>query len=188
MEKDDEPRKKKNTASCFGVTMGFLDGAEMRKLVGLYILSLLQNRVNKKDNGLYRDDGLVVFRNANGRTTDFCRKDIIFIFKTLGFNIDIQTNLKTVDFLDVTFNLENGTYCPFKKSNDKLLYVHTSSNHPPQIIWQIPNSVGKRLSKNSSNQEIFEKSKAESEEALSKSGYSAKLSYTNNLSQQEQQL
>ena len=37
-------------------------------------------------------------------------------------------------------------------------------------------------SKNSSNQVIFEKSKAEYEEALSKSGYSTKLSYTNNLS------
>ena len=59
-------------------------------------------------------DGLVVLRNANGRTTDLCRKDVISIFKTLGFNFDIQT-LKKVDFLDVTFNLENGTYRPLKK-------------------------------------------------------------------------
>ena len=50
------------------------------------------------------------------------------------------------------------------------------------IIRQIPNSFGDRLLKNSSNQEIFEKSKAEHEEALSKSGCSTKLSYTNNLS------
>ena len=69
--------------------MGSSDGAEMCELVGLYTLSLLQERVNKKDNGLYLDDGLVILRNANGRTTDLCRKDIISIFKTLGFNINI---------------------------------------------------------------------------------------------------
>ena len=62
---NEEPQKKKNTASCFDVTMGFLDKAETFALVGLYILSLLQKRVNKKDDGLYRDDGLVVLRNAN---------------------------------------------------------------------------------------------------------------------------
>ena len=30
------------------------------------------------------------------------RKTIIEIFKGIGFSIDIQTNLKEVDFLDVT--------------------------------------------------------------------------------------
>ena len=59
--------------------------------VRLYILSLLQKKVNKKDNGQYRDDRLVVLRNANGRTIDLYRNDIIYIFKTLAFNIDIQS-------------------------------------------------------------------------------------------------
>ena len=98
------------TASFFDVTMGSLDGTEMCELVGLYIVSLPQKRVNKKDNGLHRNDGLVVSRNANGRTIDLCRKDITSIFETLGFNINIQTNLKIVNFSDVTFSLENGTY------------------------------------------------------------------------------
>ena len=136
------------TANCFDVTMGSLDGPEMCELVGLYILSPLQKKVNKKDNTLYRDGGLVILRKSNGRTTDVYRKYIITIFKTFGFNIDIQTNLKIVDFFCVTFNLENETYRPFKNPNDKLLYVNTSWNHPPQIIRQIPNSVGERLSKN----------------------------------------
>ena len=149
--------------------------------MGLCILSLLQKTANKKDYGFYSDNGLVVLKKTNGRTTDLCRKDIISVFKTFGFNIDIQTNLKIAYFLDITLNLENGTYHRFKKPNDKLLYVYTSSNHLPQIIKQIPNSVSERLSKNSSNQEIFEKSNAEYE-ALSKSGYSTNLSYTNNLS------
>ena len=41
-------------------------------------------------------------KNAYGRTTD-----ITSIFKTLGFNIDIHTNLKIVDFLDVQFRKRN---------------------------------------------------------------------------------
>ena len=49
------------------------------------------------------------------------RKNIIKIFKDVEFKIEIQTNLKIVDFLDVTFNLENGTYRPYKKPSDPLL-------------------------------------------------------------------
>ena len=71
--------------------MGCLDEAEMCEPVRLYILSLLQKKVNKKDNGQYRDDRLVVLRNANGRTIDLCRNDIISIFKALAFNIVTQS-------------------------------------------------------------------------------------------------
>ena len=49
---------------------------------------------------------------------------IIKIFKDIGFSIDIQTNLKEADFFEVTLNLQNGTYRPYKKVNDKLLYIH----------------------------------------------------------------
>ena len=37
------------------------------------------------------------------------RKTIIKIFKDITFSIDIQTNLKEVDFLDVKVNLQNDT-------------------------------------------------------------------------------
>ena len=111
------------------------------------------------------------------------RKAIIKVFKDIGFSIDIQTNLKEVDFLDVTLNLQNGTYRPYKKANDKLLYIHSSSNHPPQIIKQLPNSISERLSKNSSNQEVFNTAKVEYEDALKKSGYNVDLKYTDNKSE-----
>ena len=55
--------------------------------------------------------------------------------------------------------------------NDKLLYINTSSNHPQQIIKQLPISINKRLSKNSSNERIFNESKQNYIEALEKSGY-----------------
>ena len=80
--------EKEEQGCCFDVTMGCFDGGEMCELVELYILSLVQKELSKKDNGLYCDHGVVVLRNANGRTIDLCRKDFISIFKRLGFNID----------------------------------------------------------------------------------------------------
>ena len=44
-------------------------------------------------------------------------------FKDFGFAIDVETNLKIFDFLDITFNLNNGTYRPYKKPNDLSLYI-----------------------------------------------------------------
>ena len=92
------PWKKKNTESCFDVTMGSFDGAKICELVGIHILSLLSNKLDKQSTGLYRDDGLVLLRNTFKPKTDRIRKDIIEIFKNAGFNIEIKTNLYLVDF------------------------------------------------------------------------------------------
>ena len=82
-----------------------------------------------------------------------------------------SSNLKIADFLDVTFNLRNSTYRPYKKPNDPLLYVNTSTNHSPQVIRHKPISINKRLNKSSSSEEIFNESKSEYETALKNSGY-----------------
>ena len=63
-------------------------------------------------------------------------------------------------------------YKPYKKPNDRLLYIKKSSNHPPQIINQPPKIISDRLSRNSSNKEVFNTSKGEYEEALKRSDYS----------------
>ena len=94
------------------------------QLLGLYIQSNLENILPKTNFGLYRDDGLVLLRNHNGQQMDKKRKTIFKIFKNLSFSTDIQTNFKEVDFLDVTLDLQNGTYRPYKKPKDKLLYIH----------------------------------------------------------------
>ena len=64
-----------------------------------------------------------------------------------------------------------------------MLYIHSSWNHPPQIIDQLPNTISERLSKNFSNQEIFNTVKVEYKDVLKKSGYSVDLKYTNNKSE-----
>ena len=121
--------------------MGSLDGTVICELVGPYIQPKLENILPKTNFGLYQDDGLILVRNVNGQQMDKKRKTIIKIFKDIAFSIDIQTNLKEVDFLDVTLSQQNGTYRPYKKPNNKLLYIHSSSNYVLQIIKQLPNFI-----------------------------------------------
>ena len=57
--------------------MGSIDGVEIFKFVGIHILSLLSNKLDKQSTGLYRDDGKVLLRNTSKQNTDRIRKDII---------------------------------------------------------------------------------------------------------------
>ena len=75
----EEVWKKKSTKSCFDVTMGSYDGAEIYELAGFYILPHLKTIINKNEMGLYRDDGLLILRGTNGQKTDKTRKSIIEI-------------------------------------------------------------------------------------------------------------
>ena len=64
-------------------------------------LAFLRSTSNNGFNnvGLYRDDGLVLLRNASGPQSERTRKDITREFKTQGLNISISTNLKICNFL-----------------------------------------------------------------------------------------
>ena len=60
-----------------------------------------------------------------------------------------------MDFLEVTFDLVNEIYKPYRKPNNKPLYINKHSNHPPNILKQLPKSIEKRISETSSNINIF---------------------------------
>ena len=160
--------KKKYADATFDVTIGSYDAAELCEHIGIYIQSLLTNILSKHNMGLYRDDGLLILRKMNKQQTDRVHKKIISIFKNIDFKIEIVTNLTEVDFLDVTFNLENNTYRPYKKPNYKLIYIDVLSNYPPQIKKQPTKTISDRLSRNSSNADIINNTKLEYEEALQK--------------------
>ena len=49
----------------------------------------------------------------------------------------------------------NNTYRPYKILNDNPMYINVNSNHPPSIIKQIPESINRRLSNLSSNEEVL---------------------------------
>ena len=176
--------KEKTTASCFDVTIDSYDDAEVgtsTELVGTFISSKLGNVIGKKHTGLYRDDRLVFLRSMNAWGIDKAREIIITMFKKVWFQLEIKTNLKQVEFLDVLLNLITGLYKPYKKPNDNLLYINTSSDHPPQIIKQLTNSINKRLYENSAKEQVFNAVKPVYENALRKRGYKSSL-YSGNLS------
>ena len=60
--------------------------------------------------GLYRDDGLGVFKKKSGPESEKIKKSIQGIFWEKELKITIQCNLKIVDYLDVTFNLTDSSY------------------------------------------------------------------------------
>ena len=72
---------------------------------------------------LYRD---VILCNINNQQTQKIRKQIISIFKSIDFKVEITTNLTEFNFLDVAFNLERNSYRPYKKPNDNLTCINTS--------------------------------------------------------------
>jgi hypothetical protein len=118
-----------------------------------------------------------VLRKLSGSEADRARKSLIKIFKEFNLRITVITNLKSVNFLDVTLNLTDGTHIPYRKQNDTTLYVSKHSNHPPAIIKQIPNTVSDRISQLSSNKEIFLKAAPYYNKALSNSNYDETIVY-----------
>ena len=163
---------KKGDNPYFDVTMGSYDGAEICRLVGLYLLyECLAQLFGKGNVGLYRDDGLAVVRNLSGPQTDRLRKRMVQCFKDNGLQITVEINLHVTDFLDVTLDLPGDKYHPYRKPNNELLYINTASNHPPSITKQLPNMINRRISDISCNEHEFNKAKTAYEEALAKSGF-----------------
>ena len=132
---------KKSTNDLFDVTMGSNDSSEIAELVGLYLLDQLGKRFGKNQIGLYRDDGLAILPSTSGPKAERARKDLIEIFKRNAFQVTSSTNLTVTDFLDVTFDLKDAKYYPYRKENSSLLYVNARCNHSPSILKQIPNMV-----------------------------------------------
>ena len=151
--------------------MGSFDGAEVCELFGLYLLSQIESKFEGASIGLYRDDGLAMFSNVSPARAEKAKKELVAIFKANGLKITVDANMKVVNFLDVTLNLANNTYYPFRKPNDTPLYIHKNSNHPKTIIEKLPEMINRRISEISCNESEFEKAKHTYEKALKESGY-----------------
>ena len=75
--------------------------------------------------------------------------------------------------------MEQDCYEPFSKENNVIKYVHHSSNHPQIILKRIPEITNNRLSRLSSNEELFMKNKDVYQRALDEAGYRYNLQYDN---------
>ncbi len=47
-----------------------------------------------------------------------------------------EADLHVVNFVDFTFDLNNGKFKPYRKPNDDPLYMNKHLNHPPSNIKQ----------------------------------------------------
>ena len=92
--------------------------------------------MDKRFFGLYRDDGLGVLRNYSG-PAERTRKELIKLFKQYNLSIKTETNIRTVNFLDTTFDLITNNYKPYRKPSDQPLYINKHSNHPPSVLRQL---------------------------------------------------
>jgi len=89
----------------------------------------------------------------------------------------VDAGLIKTDFLDIELNLPNKTYIPFRKPNSDILYVNNKSNHPNQILKQLPITINERLNNLSSNEESFNRIKHSYQSALKSANYKFNLTY-----------
>ena len=140
-------------------------------------MHVLNRIINSDQVGLYRIDGIIYIPNSNGPNSSSIQKKIIRAFKLLGFKIEISSNNKIDNFLDVTLDLSNNTYKPFIKIDQSLSYININSNHPKAIIKQVPKAVNLRIRNLSANEEIFRKGSKMYIDALKSSGYKENFTY-----------
>ena len=165
----------------FDVTMGAPDGAEICEFVGLMIINEVQKQFPQLNFGLYRDDGLCVHENIPGPKLDSIRKKLHETFKELGLRITVEINKKQVHFLDVTLDITSRTYKPYRKPNDKPLYINVESNHPNSVLKNIPQSINKRLNNISSSEQHFKETVGPYQAALKASGHKDQLMFDESL-------
>ena len=178
----DNPKPWVKESGLFDVTMGAPDGAEVCELVGLFLIHETKAKFPELNFGLYRDDGLATYGKIPARKADRIRKDLHALFGQHELRITVELGTTTCNFLDVTLDLTERTHAPYRKPNDTPLYVHVDSNHPPNVIKEIPNSINKRLNSISSNKQAFEEAAPAYQQALDESGHI----YTLNYSEKEQ--
>ena len=99
------------------------------------------------------------------------------IFYKWGFKITIDAGLIQTDILDIELNLPNRIIIPFRKPNSDILYVSNQSNHPNQILKQLPITINVRLYKLSSSQESFNRLKHNYQSALKPANYKFNLTF-----------
>ena len=74
-------------------------------------------------------------------------------------------------------DLTTERFKPYSKPATSPLYVHSRSNHPPNIIRNIPEAINTRLSEISSDKDAFNEAAPLYQEALRMSGYAYNLKF-----------
>ena len=67
----------------------------------------------------------------------------------------MERNLKVVNYVDVTFNLNDGSYQPYQKPNDETHHINIQSDHPPSYNQATSTCPQKSAYHNYHHQKIY---------------------------------
>ena len=155
------------------------NGAEVCELIGIYIISSINESIKCESIRLYRGDGLAVLKSSTGSESERMRKRLIKTFQDNDLSITSQTNITSANFLHITLNLTTESYKPYRKPNDLSLYIDKYSNHPRHIIKTSPNTISKRISELSSTKKDFEEAAPIYIEAMKQAKHDCQIKYAN---------
>ena len=110
--------------------MGSFHDAEVCDVVGIYILSRLKTVFDSC--GLFRD-GLGDVHLSKSVVYERKRKTTFNLMSELGFDIALDLGSCQNNFLDLTSNLSNNTFCPYRNSNYLLNFININSDHRHRI-------------------------------------------------------
>ena len=129
---------------------GEYNSAQIADLVCLYILKTLVGSLTR-----YKLDYTIMTGFYTSPSHLVYKIKIISALKFLGFKIEMSSNIKIANFLNLS---NNNSYMPFLKTNQYPSYIDVNSNHPSSIIKQLPKAVNTRIRRLSSNKKIFHES------------------------------
>ena len=141
-----------------------------------------RDKFKLNDIGLYRDDGLALFKRSSGPQAERKRKDVIKHIKNHGLGITIQSNLHIVNFLGVRCTTEPYRWIilPLQKAEQHHPVYRLQVKSPPSIFQHLPTAINMRISGISCNKKSVEKSKQHFEDTLKQSGHTTNFTYTTN--------
>ena len=105
---------KKGEGGNFDVSIESYDGAEICERIGCVLLYSINKIMDPSSHGLYHNDGLIIVDRNRPKKCDGIRKRLYKLFDEFRLRLDIRTDLKITDYLDVTLNLYSGTVPPFR--------------------------------------------------------------------------
>ena len=76
------------------------------------------------------------------------------IFFVWQFDLVVQCNLKITNYLDITLNLNDGSYRPYRKPNEETDYIHVNSDDRHQSLKKFQDQ-SKKDSQFCHHQKIF---------------------------------
>ena len=107
----------KKGESNFNVILSAYNATEVWELIGIFMLSILSKHISKNHIELYRDDSLAISKNLSRSRSRKTQQKVSKIFKEKYQDIIVQCNLKINNYLDITLNLNDGSWRLYRKPN-----------------------------------------------------------------------